>query len=443
MSSKNIHIIGGGLAGCEAAHQISKFGIKTFLYEMRPKVSTEVHKTNLLAELVCSNSFRSDDKFYNAVGVLHEELRLSDSLVMKAADNTRIPAGSALAVDREKFSKFIDREIRNNPHIELVNQEITSIKSFKKQQIIVATGPLTSHNFSKVINKLIEEEPLDFFDAIAPIVYKDSINMDIAWKQSRYDKGDGDDYINCPLTKDEYYDLLNTISKAPKIEFKKFENTPYFEGCMPIEEMIRRGPETLRFGPLKPVGLTNPYSKIKPYAVVQLRQDNKIGTLFNMVGFQTKMKHSVQKEVLQKIPALKDAKFARLGGLHRNTFINSPKLLDDSMRLNKNKDIYFAGQITGVEGYVESCAIGNLVGRIAAHDNLKIKFKNPPDETAHGSLIKHITRNANPRTFQPMNINFGLMCSINHLECRNLRGKERKKCIATKAINSFVKWIKT
>jgi methylenetetrahydrofolate--tRNA-(uracil-5-)-methyltransferase len=442
-SENNIHIVGGGLAGCEAAHQISKFGIKSYLYEMRPIVTTEVHKTNFLAELVCSNSFRSDDKRHNAVGVLHEELRMSDSLIMKAADNTRIPAGSALAVDREKFSKFIDQEIRENPLIELVNKEITSIKNFKKEQIIIATGPLTSSNFSKIINKLIKEEPLDFFDAIAPIVYKESINMNIAWKQSRYDKGNGDDYINCPLTKEEYYDLLNTIIKAPKIEFKEFENTPYFEGCMPIEEMIRRGSETLRFGPLKPVGLTNPNSEIKPYAVVQLRQDNKIGTLYNMVGFQTKMKHSVQKEVLQKIPALKNAKFARLGGLHRNTFINSPRLLDEDMRLNKNKNIYFAGQITGVEGYVESCSIGNLVGRIAAHDNLKKKFRSPPDVTAHGSLIKHLTKNANPKTFQPMNINFGLMSSINYSDCKNLKGKERKEFMATKAINSFKKWIKT
>ncbi len=441
MSNNYIHIIGGGLAGCEAAYQISKFGIKTYLYEMRPIVKTEVHKTKFLAELVCSNSFRSDDLNYNAVGVLHEELRISGSLIMKAADKNKIPAGSALAVDRENFSTFVDNEIKNNPNIELINKEVTSISNLRNQQIIIATGPLTSLKFSNVINDLIKEDPLDFFDAIAPIVYKESIDMKIAWKQSRYDKGDGDDYINCPLSKDEYYHLIKLISEAPKIEFKKFENTPYFEGCMPVEEMIRRGPETLRFGPLKPIGLTNPHSNLKPYAVVQLRQDNLIGSLYNIVGFQTKMKHFAQKSVLKNIPALKNAKFARLGGLHRNTFINSPILLDNKMRLKKYKNIYFAGQITGVEGYVESSAIGNLVGRIAAYDYLNKNFKNPPEETAHGSLLKHITINANPKTFQPMNINFGLMNTINHLDYNNLRGRERKRFLAEKALKNFKNWI--
>ena len=442
-NANKITIIGGGLAGCEAAYQISKFNINVDLYEMRPKVKTEVHQTKYLAELVCSNSFRSDDYEYNAVGVLHEELRIADSLILKTADLNKVPAGSALAVDRENFSKEVNKTIRSIPNINIINQEIKNLDEFNSQIVIVSTGPLTSKALTESIKIKTSENSLAFYDAIAPIVYKETINMSIAWKQSRYDKGGGDDYINCPLTKEEYYDLLNTIIKAPKIEFKEFENTPYFEGCMPIEEMIRRGSETLRFGPLKPVGLTNPNSEIKPYAVVQLRQDNKIGTLYNMVGFQTKMKHSVQKEVLQKIPALKNAKFARLGGLHRNTFINSPRLLDEDMRLNKNKNIYFAGQITGVEGYVESCSIGNLVGRIAAHDNLKKKFRSPPDVTAHGSLIKHLTKNANPKTFQPMNINFGLMSSINYSDCKNLKGKERKEFMATKAINSFKKWIKT
>ena len=364
---KKIHIVGGGLAGCETAYQLSLSKIKCFLYEMRPHVSTEAHKTSLLSELVCSNSFRSDDKVYNAVGVLHEELRLSNSLIIKSADQNKIPAGTALAVDRIQFSKFIDRKIRNNPYVTVINKEVKSLNDFKDDLVVISTGPLTSKKFAKEISNLTNEEELYFYDAIAPIIYTETIDMDIAWKQSRYNKGDGDDYINCPLTKDEYYNLIENIKNSQKVSFKNFENNKYFEACLPIEEMIERGSETLRYGPLKPVGLTNPKSKTKPYAVIQLRQDNKLGTLHNMVGFQTKMNYSTQKEIFKSIPALKNAKFARFGGLHRNTFIKSPKLLDQFLRLKNNQNIFFSGQITGVEGYVESAAIGNIVGRIISY----------------------------------------------------------------------------
>ena len=368
-----IVIIGGGLAGCEAAYQISKFDINVDLYEMRPKVKTEAHQTKYLAELVCSNSFRSDDKEYNAVGVLHEELRIADSLIMKCADNNKVPAGSALAVDRDNFSKEVNKTIKSIPNINIINQEVRSLDEFKNQIVIVSTGPLTSKTLTESIKIKTSENSLAFYDAIAPIVYEETINMSVAWKQSRYDKGNGDDYINCPLSKEEYYQFIEKIKKAPKMEFKEFEDTPFFEGCMPIEEIIRRGDETLRYGPMKPVGLTNPHKKEEPYAVVQLRQDNKSGTLYNIVGFQTKMKHGAQKEIFKTIPGLENSEFARLGGLHRNTFIKSPKLLDPFLRLKNSQNIIFAGQITGVEGYVESSAIGFMAGIIAAYD---LKNKN-------------------------------------------------------------------
>ena len=440
---KKIVIIGGGLAGCEAAYQISKFDINVDLYEMRPKVKTEAHQTKYLAELVCSNSFRSDDKEYNAVGVLHEELRIADSLIMKCADNNKVPAGSALAVDRNNFSKDVNKTIKSIPNINIINQEVKNLDVFKNQIVIVSTGPLTSKQLTKFIKIKTSENSLAFYDAIAPIVYEETINMSVAWRQSRYDKGNGDDYINCPLSKEEYYHFIEMIKKAPKMEFKEFEETPFFEGCMPIEEIIRRGDETLRYGPMKPVGLTNPHKKEEPYAVVQLRQDNKSGTLYNIVGFQTKMKHGAQKEVFKTIPGLENSEFARLGGLHRNTFIKSPKLLDPYLRLKNSKNIFFAGQITGVEGYVESSAIGFLAGIIAAYDLKNNKLKLPPENSAHGALLRHITMNANPDTFQPMNINFGLMPDINLdlKKKKHIKGREKKKIQSNTAISSFKEWI--
>ncbi len=441
--ANKIVIIGGGLAGCEAAYQISKFDIHVDLYEMRPKIKTEAHQTKYLAELVCSNSFRSDDKEYNAVGVLHEELRIADSLIMKCADNNKVPAGSALAVDRDNFSKDVNKTIKSIPNINVINKEVKNLDEFKNQIVIISTGPLTSTNLTQCIKIKTSENSLAFYDAIAPIVYKETINMSVAWKQSRYDKGNGDDYINCPLSEEEYYHFIEMIKKAPKMEFKEFENTPFFEGCMPIEEIIRRGDETLRYGPMKPVGLTNPHKKEEPYAVVQLRQDNKSGTLYNIVGFQTKMKHGAQKEVFKTIPGLENSEFARLGGLHRNTFIKSPKLLDPFLRLKNSKNILFAGQITGVEGYVESSAIGFLAGIIAAYDLKNYKLKLPPENTAHGALLRHITMNANPDTFQPMNINFGLMPDINLdlKKKKHIKGREKKKIQSNTAISSFKEWI--
>ena len=439
-----IVIIGGGLAGCEAAYQISKFDINVDLYEMRPKVKTEAHQTKYLAELVCSNSFRSDDKEYNAVGVLHEELRIADSLIMKCADHNKVPAGSALAVDRDNFSKEVNKTIKSIPNINIINQEVRSLDEFKNQRVIVSTGPLTSKTLTKSIKIKTSENSLAFYDAIAPIVYEETINMSVAWKQSRYDKGNGDDYINCPLSKEEYYQFIEKIKKAPKMEFKEFEDTPFFEGCMPIEEIIRRGDETLRYGPMKPIGLTNPHKNEEPYAVVQLRQDNKSGSLYNIVGFQTKMKHGSQKEIFKTIPGLENTEFARLGGLHRNTFIKSPKLLDPFLRLKSSQNILFAGQITGVEGYVESSAVGFMAGIVAAYDLKNNKLKLPPENTAHGALLKHITMNANPDTFQPMNINFGLMPDINLglKKKKYIKGREKKKTQSNNAINSFKEWIK-
>ena len=443
-NTNKINIIGGGLAGCEAAYQISKFDINVDLYEMRPKVKTEAHQTKYLAELVCSNSFRSDDKEYNAVGVLHEELRIADSLIMKTADNNKVPAGSALAVDRDDFAKEVNKTINSISNINIINQEVKNLNEFNDQIIIISTGPLTSRKLTESIKIKTSENSLAFYDAIAPIVYKETINMSVAWKQSRYDKGSGDDYINCPLSKEEYYKFIDKIKKSPKMEFKDFEDTPFFEGCMPIEEIIRRGDETLRYGPMKPVGLTNPHKKEEPYAVVQLRQDNKSGTLYNIVGFQTKMKHGSQKEIFKTIPGLENAEFARLGGLHRNTFIKSPKLLDPFLRLKNFQNIFFAGQITGVEGYVESSAIGLLAGIIAAHDLKNKRLNLPPENTAHGSLLKHITMNANPDTFQPMNINFGLMPDINlgSKKKKHVKGREKKKILSNTAISSFKEWIK-
>ncbi len=444
--SKNqspIHVIGGGLAGSEAAWQAAQMGVPTIIHEMRPARGTEAHKTDGLAELVCSNSFRSDDALSNAVGLLHEEMRQCGSIILTAADANRVPAGGALAVDRDGFSNMITNAINDEPLIEIERTEITEIPSGDWDNVIVATGPLTSRKLSASILNTTGEDTLAFFDAIAPIVYRDSINFDTAWFQSRYDKGDGADYINLPMTEEQYLTFLEEVNGGEKTELKSWEKTPYFEGCLPLEVMAERGPETLRFGPLKPVGLTNPRSPDqKPYAVVQLRQDNALGTLYNMVGFQTKLKYAEQTRIFRMIPGLENARFARLGGLHRNTFLNSPLLLDGQLRLKKDPRLRFAGQITGVEGYVESAAIGLLVGRFAAAEKLAITLKAPPLTTALGALINHITEGAASSTFQPMNINFGLFPPPKIPEGkRKLRGRERKFAYTTRASNALKAWL--
>lgn len=412
-----IHVIGGGLAGSEAAWQAAEAGARVRLHEMRPQRTTDAHQTEGLAELVCSNSFRSDDADTNAVGLLHAEMRRLGSLVMRAADAARVPAGGALAVDREGFSAAVSAALADHPNIEIRREEIAGAPPADWTDVIVATGPLTSPALANAIRELTDETALAFFDAIAPIVHRDSIDMDVAWFQSRYDKGaseaDKAAYLNCPMTRDEYEAFIDALLSAPKTEFKDWErDTPYFEGCLPIEVMAERGRETLRHGPMKPRGLTNPRKPDeKPYAVVQLRQDNALATLFNMVGFQTKLRHGAQAEVFRAIPGLKDAQFARLGGIHRNTFLNSPKLLDGQLRLRARPALRFAGQITGVEGYVESAATGLIAGRFAAADARGRPLVPPPPTTALGALVAHVTGghlDAGAGSFQPMNINFGL-----------------------------------
>lgn len=408
MSNHQVHIIGGGLAGSEAAWQLAKRGIKVRLSEMRGSGDmTPAHQTDGLAELVCSNSFRSDDADNNAVGLLHQEMRKLDSLVMRAAEVAKVPAGSALAVDRDVFSAEVTRLLSELPNVEIVRERIDTLPA--EGLTIVATGPLTAMSLAEKILAATGQDSLAFFDAIAPIVYHDSIDMDVAWYASRWDKGDGKDYINCPMDKEQYQAFHQGLLDAPKAEFREWEkDTPYFEGCMPIEVMAERGVETLRFGPMKPVGLDNPKTGRWPYAVVQLRQDNKQGTLWNMVGFQTKMKHAAQVELFRTIPGLENAEFARLGGLHRNTFIRSPILLDHQLRLKSAPHIRFAGQITGCEGYVESSAVGLMAGIMAAHELAGLEFAPPPSTTAFGALLHHITGEAEADSYQPMNINFGL-----------------------------------
>jgi methylenetetrahydrofolate--tRNA-(uracil-5-)-methyltransferase len=447
MTKQNIHIIGGGMAGSEAAWQAAECGANVILHEMRPVRKTDVHQTDQLAELVCSNSFRSDDATANAVGVLHAEMRMLGSVIMAEADTARVPAGGALAVDRDLFSKGVQDKIAAHPNITLQRDEITTLPDESWGQVIIATGPLTSQPLADAIRAETGEDDLAFFDAIAPIVHADSINMDTAWFQSRYDKttdgGDGKDYINCPLNEEQYYRFLDEMLAAEKMSFRDWEQTtPYFDGCMPVEVMADRGRETLRFGPMKPVGLTNAHDGSRPYAVVQLRQDNKLGTLFNMVGFQTKMKYGEQVRIFQMIPGLENAQFARLGGLHRNTFINSPKLLDGQMRLKTKPHIRFAGQITGVEGYVESAAIGGLTGRMAAADLAGDNWSPPPPDTAHGALLSHITGGAMADTFQPMNVNFGLFPELEAPadRKRRLRGRDRKAAYAKRALISMKDW---
>ncbi|HXJ03103.1 MAG TPA: methylenetetrahydrofolate--tRNA-(uracil(54)-C(5))-methyltransferase (FADH(2)-oxidizing) TrmFO [Micropepsaceae bacterium] len=438
---KPLHIIGGGLAGSEAAWQAAQAGAAVVLHEMRPVRMTEAHATTGLAELVCSNSFRSDDWENNAVGLLHEEMRRAGSLIMNAADAHKLPAGGALAVDREGFSVGVQRALESHPQITIVREEIAKPRS-DWDNVIIATGPLTSRALSENLRALTGEESLAFFDAIAPIVERDSINLEIAWFQSRYDKkgpGGGDaDYINCPLNEEQYRTFVAALVAGEKTEFKDWEkSTPYFEGCLPIEVMAERGPDTLSFGPMKPVGLSDPRTGRRPFAVVQLRQDNALGTLWNMVGFQTKLKHSEQTRIFRTIPALENARFARLGGIHRNTFLNSPRLLDGELRLKARPALRFAGQITGVEGYVESAAIGLLAGRFAAAGARNETLMPPPPTTALGALLAHITKGADAETFQPMNVNFGLFPPLD----TRTRGKDRKKAMAHRALADFASWL--
>ena len=438
------HIIGGGLAGSEAAWQIAQGGGHALLHEMRPVRGTDAHVTDGLAELVCSNSFRSDDWENNAVGLLHEEMRRAASLILSAADKHKLPAGGALAVDRDGFSAEVTRALEAHPSIEIRREAIDNLPPPDWKSAIIATGPLTSPGLAESIRTLTGEDSLAFFDAIAPVVHRESIDLDIAWFQSRYDKkgpgGDGADYLNCALNEEQYRGFIAALIAGEKTEFKEWEKTtPYFEGCLPIEVMAERGAETLRFGPMKPVGLSDPRSRTRPYAVVQLRQDNALGTLWNMVGFQTKLKHGEQARIFRAIPGLQNAQFARLGGLHRNTFINSPKLLDSTLRLKQAPRLRFAGQITGVEGYVESAAIGLLAGRFALAEQRRETMTPPPLTTAFGALLAHITGGADAKTFQPMNINFGLFPPLESTS--RVRGGDRKKAMAHRALVDLAAWL--
>ncbi|MBL8846841.1 MAG: methylenetetrahydrofolate--tRNA-(uracil(54)-C(5))-methyltransferase (FADH(2)-oxidizing) TrmFO [Hyphomicrobium zavarzinii] len=456
-----IHVIGGGLAGSEAAWQIASQGVPAVLHEMRPERMTDAHKTEGLAELVCSNSFRSDDWENNAVGLLHEEMRRAGSLILAAGDRHKLPAGGALAVDRDGFSAEVTARLSQHPLVTIERGEVAGLPPADWDSVIVATGPLTSPALSEAVKTLTGETELAFFDAIAPVVHLESIDQTIAWKQSRYDKagpaGTGADYLNCPMSKDEYEAFIDALLAGEKTTFKDWEaSTPYFDGCLPVEVMAERGRETLRFGPMKPVGLSDPRTGRRPYAVVQLRQDNALGTLWNMVGFQTKLKHAEQVRVFRMIPGLGDAEFARLGGLHRNTFLNSPKLLDTSLRLKAEPRLRFAGQITGVEGYVESAAIGLLAGRFAAWERKGEPLSPPPPTTALGALIAHITgghlldAGGSAPSFQPMNINYGLLPPLDDAptsgaDGRRLKGKERgaekKRIMSRRALRELEGWL--
>ena len=456
-----VHIVGGGLAGSEAAWQIASRGVPVVIHEMRPVRTTAAHKTEALAELVCSNSFRSDDRETNAVGLLHEEMRRLGSLIMRTGDAHQVPAGGALAVDRDGFSAAVTAALEAHPLITISREEV-SLPPADWDTVIIATGPLTSPALADAVRGLTGETDLAFFDAIAPIVHRDSIDISVAWFQSRYDKtgpgGSGADYINCPMTREQYAAFIEALLAGDKTTFHEWEaSTPYFDGCLPIEVMAERGAETLRHGPMKPVGLTNPRDPmVKAYAIVQLRQDNKLATLFNMVGFQTKLKHADQVRVFRTIPGLEKAEFARLGGIHRNTYLNSPKLLDPTLRLAAMPRLRFAGQITGCEGYVESAAIGLLAGRFAAAERLGEPLALPPPTTAHGALLGHITGghvetiDAGPRSFQPMNINFGLFPPLAHVPTRGpdgerLRGAAKtvakKRAMSARALTDLERWL--
>lgn len=441
--SKTLHIIGGGMAGAEAAWQAANMGVSVVIHEMRPHVGTFAHRTGSLAEMVCSNSFRSDDDERNAVGLLHWEMGAADGIIMQTARAHRLPAGGALAVDRDPFAEAVTARLRAHPLITVEPGEITELPT--TGHWIIATGPLTSTALASSIRSVTGADSLAFFDAIAPIVYAESVDMSVAWMQSRYDKGESEEeqtaYMNCPMDKAQYEAFIDALLAADKTEFHEGETAGYFDGCLPIEVMAERGRETLRFGPMKPVGLTNQHRPdVKPYAVVQLRRDNKLGTLFNIVGFQTKMKYGAQTAVFKMIPGLENASFARLGGIHRNTFINSPTLLDDQMRLKSRPNIRFAGQVTGVEGYVESAAMGLLAGRMAAAELQGRHLPPPPPETAMGALITHITGGADAKTFQPMNVNFGLFPPIDAKGGRKGR-KDRYKAYTDRAKESFTRWL--
>ncbi len=457
---KPVHVVGGGMAGSEAAWALANAGVPVVLHEMRPVVKTDAHHTDKFAELVCSNSFRSDDWRGNAVGLLHEEMRRLGSLVMASAVPAQVPAGSALAVDRDVFSDAVTAALMAHPLVSVERGEVKSLDALltgDDASVIFCTGPLTSPSLADSIRNLTGEDSLAFFDAIAPIVHRDSIDFDIAWKQSRYDKegpgGDKAAYVNCPMDEAQYNAFINALNSGAKTEFREWEkNTPYFEGCLPIEVMAERGPETLRFGPMKPVGLMDPRVGKRPHAVVQLRQDNKLGTLFNIVGFQTKLKYGAQEEIFRMIPGLQNARFARLGGIHRNTFLNSPKLLDSTLRLRAEPRVRFAGQVTGVEGYVESAAMGMMAGRIAAAERLGCPIEPPPHTTAFGALLAHVTGGHigdGKGSFQPMNVNFGLFPEIavptHGTDGKKLKGEDRsrakKLALAERALGDLDKWL--
>ena len=456
MSIQPVHIVGGGLAGSEAAWQVAEAGVPVVLHEMRPVRGTDAHQTDGLAELVCSNSFRADDWTGNAVGLLHHEMRKLSSIIMSCGDAHQVPAGGALAVDRDGFSQAVTARLEAHPLITIQREEVAGLPPAEWDNVIVATGPLTSPALSAAILDLTGEGELAFFDAIAPIINFDSINMDVCWRQSRYDKvgpgGDAAAYINCPMDKEQYEAFIDALLTGPKSEFKDWENVPYFDGCLPIEVMAERGRETLRHGPMKPVGLTNPRDPlVKCYAIVQLRQDNALGTLWNMVGFQTKLKHGAQTDIFRMIPGLEKAVFARLGGLHRNTFLNSPKLLDNQLRMKNQPRLRFAGQVTGVEGYVESAAIGLLAGRFAAAERLGKPIDAPPATTALGALIGHITGghlDGGKGSFQPMNINYGLLPPLEAPKVDEdgkrihpkERGRAKKRLQSIRAMDALKAW---
>ncbi|HBO59337.1 MAG TPA: FADH(2)-oxidizing methylenetetrahydrofolate--tRNA-(uracil(54)-C(5))-methyltransferase TrmFO [Alphaproteobacteria bacterium] len=443
MTQNTITVIGGGLAGSEAAWQIAKAGIPVILKEMRPVKQTPAHRTDGLAELVCSNSLRSDDAIHNAVGLLHEEMRRCDSLIMRAADLNKVPAGGALAVDRAAFSKTIGEALENHPLVTIERAEMTELPAADSGMYVIATGPLTSASLAEQIQAVAGGDILHFFDAIAPIVTADSVDMTKAWKQSRYDKGDGDDYINCPMDEEQYNTFIDNLLSGEKVAFKDWEkNTPYFEGCLPIEVMAERGRETLAFGPMKPVGLLDPHTGKRPYAVVQLRKENKQGTLLNLVGFQTKLVYGEQKRIFKMIPGLENAEFVRLGGIHRNTFIHSPTVLDRTLRLKARPNLRFAGQVTGCEGYVESASVGLMAGLFAAWEMQGKEIVLPPPETALGAMLNHITVSAESDLFQPMNINFGLMPPPPVPEGkRKIKGLDRKRAQSERAAAALTQWL--